>query len=256
MTQLLTTSLKTLIRRIIRSHRISKFVLRYFKTDLLTRLRVYNTLNLKKIGSDYGGWIVPIDLINNESICYCVGVGEDITFDLGLIEHFNCSVYAFDPTPISKLYVQKHTKDVLKFHFFDVGLWDTEAVLKFYAPSNPKYVSHSILNLQKTQDFFEAPCKRLSTLMKENDHKRLDLLKLDIEGAEYKVIDSIIEAQLDIGIICVEYDEAGNPLDEDYLKRIKQSVLKLVNFGYTLVAVESACNYTLVKKVLLRVAHN
>ncbi len=246
----LTVTKKTLGNKILQNYRIYNFVLRYLQRDLVTKRRVSKTPNLKKIGSEYGGWIVPTELINEKSICYLAGVGEDITFDLGLIAQFNCNVYAFDPTPRAIQHVQKQANGVFKFKFFDVGLWDTEDVLRFYVPSNPQHVSHSVLNLQNTNSFFEAQCKRISTIMKENSHQRIDLLKLDIEGAEYKVIDSIIEDQLDIGIICVEYDEAYNPLDAHSLRRIKKSVSKLFNYGYTLVAVEPQCNYTFVKNEL------
>jgi hypothetical protein len=42
-------------------------------------------LRLERLGSDYGGWYVPIDRLAPHSICYLAGVGEDITFDLALI---------------------------------------------------------------------------------------------------------------------------------------------------------------------------
>jgi hypothetical protein len=70
------------------------------------------------------------------------------------------------------------------------------------------------LNLQKTEEYLSLKVKRLSSLMKELGHPRLDLLKMDIEGAEYKVIESIIQDGIDIRVICVEYDECLSPLDE------------------------------------------
>jgi len=79
--------------------------------------------------------------------------------------------------------------------------------------------------------------------MKENGHKGLDLLKLDIEGAEYKVIESLLEDQLDVRVICVEYDEAHTPLDDGYLARMTGSIESLLESGYSLVAVDG-CNYT------------
>lgn len=41
-----------------------------------------------RLGSKYGGWIVPATLVRPDSVCYCVGVGEDISFDLALIERW------------------------------------------------------------------------------------------------------------------------------------------------------------------------
>jgi FkbM family methyltransferase len=224
---------------------------RLLSINIVTGLEIRKIHGLKRIGSRNCGWIVPTHLLGEESICYCVGVGVDITFDLGLISRFNCEVYAYDPTPMAKLHVQKHAQHVNQFHFFDVGLWDKNEVVRFYAPANPSHISHSVLNLQGTNEFFEAQCKRLSTIMSENGHQKIGLLKLDIEGAEYRVIDSIIEDRLDIGVICVEYHGSHHKLDDGYLDRIRESVSRLHDYGYTLVAVSLRCDYTFVKNELL-----
>ncbi|MDP7237055.1 MAG: hypothetical protein QGI34_10030, partial [Candidatus Latescibacteria bacterium] len=105
--------------------------------DLITGSKIDAIPHLEKIGTNYGGWITPIDLIKKQDICYCVGVGEDISFDLGIIQRFGCQVYAFDPMPRAKHYVQKHAERVNEFHFFDIGLWDKDEVVKLYAHSNP-----------------------------------------------------------------------------------------------------------------------
>lgn len=44
---------------------------------------------LKKIGSDWGGWIVDTDLIRKNSFILSAGLAHDITFDLGKILYFN-----------------------------------------------------------------------------------------------------------------------------------------------------------------------
>ena len=216
--------------------------------DGISGIKISVVKCLERIGSDYGGWIIPTHLIDENSICYCAGVGEDVTFDLGLIGRFNCTVFAYDPTPRAIQYVRREVSEEPRFNFYPIGLWDREETVRFYAPSNPDHVSYSALNLQRTDEYFEAECKRLSSIMRENRHDRIDLLKLDIEGAEYRVIDSIVKDGLDIRIICVEYDEAFHPLDAAYKRRIRESVNKLVKHGYRLVAVDRVCNYTFVRR--------
>ncbi|MEI8197055.1 MAG: hypothetical protein WCI73_14240, partial [Phycisphaerae bacterium] len=44
------------------------------------------------------GWGLPVQLLNGHSICYCGGVGRDITLELMLAYHYGCQVFAFDPT--------------------------------------------------------------------------------------------------------------------------------------------------------------
>ncbi len=196
------------------------------------------------MGSNDAGWVIPKSLFRRESICYCVGCGEDISFDLSLIKTFGCAVYGFDPTPRAIAFVGNAARDAPLYHFSDIGLWDREDVLKFFAPRNEQHVSHSLVNLQRTEHYIEVKVRRLADIMRNNCHQRLDLLKLDVEGAEYKVIDSLLEDHLDIRIICVEFDEFWNPLDADYLSRIKEYVAKLIDAGYALVSCRGNGNYT------------
>jgi len=216
--------------------------------DPVTRRRLSRRTDVAQIGSRYGGWSIPMDMINSESICYCVGCGEDISFDLGLIDGFRCEVYAFDPTPRAIRHVESHAAGNPRYHFSPVGLWDKAEKLKFYVPINPKDVSHSLLNLQKTNDFIEVPVERLSAIMARNGHTHLDLLKLDIEGAEYKVLDSMFADGIDVAILCVEFDEYWNALDGDWLQRIRDYVERIIGQGYAMIDAPGNGNYTFLKR--------
>src|SRR5579859_165328 len=201
---------------------------------------------LIQLGTKYGGWVVPASLLDSRSICYCAGCGEDISFDLALIEKFGCEVFGFDPTPRAIAYVRQRAAGVAKYHFLEIGLWDRAETLKFFAPKDPTHVSHSALNIQKTDRFFEAPVKRLSVVMAELGHSRVDLLKLDIEGAEYKVLSSLIEDRADVRILCVEFDEYLNPCDAGYLQRVRAAIGSLLDAGYEIACCQGYANYTFV----------
>lgn len=229
-------------------NRFSTFLFKLWGWDAVALAKVVSRSDLKQLGSDYGGWVIPTDLLSSNSICYCVGCGEDISFDLELIKQFNCHIFAFDPTPRSIKFVKENTKQNKKYHFFNIGLWDKQDKLRFYVPQNLEHVSHSFLNLQKTDDYIEVKVDRLSNLMKENGHERIDLLKLDIEGSEYKVIDSIVDENIYIGILCVEFDEYQLPLDVNSTYRIRTSINKLLAANYSLVCSQGKGNYTFVRK--------
>src|ERR1700692_4009213 len=146
------------------SQNIAKRISKYVRTriyhlagrDPITHEPLARRVDMRQIGTRYGGWSIPTDLITDKSICYCVGCGEDISFDLGLIERFHCEVFAFDPTPRAIQYVKTHAVSNPRYHFSPIGLWDKAERLKFYVPSNPKDVSHSLLNLQKTNEYIEV----------------------------------------------------------------------------------------------------
>lgn len=222
-----------------------------FATDLTTGTKIFGIPNLKKVGSSDSGWIIPVDFLDRNSICYSAGIGEDLTFDLELIIKFDCEVFAFDPTPGAKAQIKKHARNLKNFHYQNIGLWREEDLVRFYHHSTSTSPSYSIVNLHKTNTFVKATCKRLSTIMKDNRHKRIDLLKLDIEGAEYGVLDSIMEDCLDIGIILVDYDEIRSKQCQGYRQRIIKSAQKLCDYGYTLVALKAKSSYTFVKKDIL-----
>lgn len=136
--------------------------------------------------SGYGGWtIYPGSHLGPGSIVYSVGVGEEISFDLALIERFGCELIAFDPTPKSIAWL-KQQQLPNKLQFYPWGLAGADGYASFQAPNDPRHVSYRIVN----DDQSAVKCKvyRLSTIMNKLGHERLDLLKMDIEGAEYEVI--------------------------------------------------------------------
>lgn len=228
-------------------------------------------LPLERIGTPYGGWIIPKGIITQQSVCYLVGAGEDISFDLGLAHLYGCAVHIFDPTPRSIAHVQQVKDSILKqekmpcgtspdgyylpypvelaerLHFHSFGIWDTDGHLQFYSPENQGHVSHSLVNLQKSEKSIEVPVHSLPWVLDHLGHTHIDLLKLDVEGAEYQIITSILAMNLTVNILCVEFDEtASNHLDKHYLSRIKTCLENLQKAGYEIIAKEPDCrNYTL-----------
>lgn len=200
---------------------------------MLSNIRLAKADNLIHLGTNYGGWTIPEKMINKDSICYCFGAGEDISFEIELINTYQCDVWCFDPTPRSIHHIQKLIEASLlstpfytlgpenykyplsgitqnKLHFFPLGLWDKDERVKFFSPQTPAHVSHSIVNLQNTHNYFEAPCKKISTIMNELGHSHLDLLKIDIEGAEYRVIKNIIDEKIFPNLFCIEFHSLPN----------------------------------------------
>ena len=214
--------------------------------------------NLSYFGSPRHGYMVPDHFLGSHSICYCVGAGEDISFDTELKITFDARVYIFDPSPYGinhfnevKDYVNHGTpltldktlapyvykissKQFSEIEFIPVGLWDEKKTLKFYDPERENYSSHSAILFTESKNFIEAPVDRLSNLMKALHHEHIDLLKIEIEGAEYKVIDTIIEDKINVKAILVEFDEIYNTKDKSFHFRIKRSCDKLRKAGYVL----------------------
>ena len=79
--------------------------------------------------------------------------------------------------------------------------------------------------------------------MKQNGHKQIDLLKLDIEGSEYEVLDELLKERLAVRQICVEYHHNIVP----GISRTQSvwSILRLKARGYRLID-QTGNNHTFV----------
>jgi len=159
----------------------------------------------ERFGSEYGGWCVASDYLRNDAIVYSFGIGTDISFDLEIIAKYGVSVFAFDPTPKSIEWVKAQAPPH-QFRLQEYGLADHDGTVAFYPPNNPAHISHTILNRSATADqAIEVNVFRLKTILERLGHQRLDVLKMDIEGAEYSVIDDILASSMPVGQICVEF---------------------------------------------------
>lgn len=202
-------------------------VLRRTMFNLL--VRVHPGPPLIRLGSNYGGWTIAPSLLGPDSVCYCAGVGEDITFDMALIDRFRCTVHAFDPTPRAIDFVDQQKPDS-RFHFHPIGVWSSQGTLRFYAPRDPLHVSHSVVNLQRTDDYFTAECESIPDLMKRLGHEKVTLLKLDVEGAEHAALGPALSMRPLIPTICVEFDQPSR------LVAVLKTCRRLRHAGYRLVA--------------------
>jgi FkbM family methyltransferase len=158
----------------------------------------------ERLGSDYGGWTVCPAGLPAASVVYCAGVGEDASFDLGLIRRFGVRVHAFDPSPRSIAWVRGQTGLPDAFEFHDYGIAGEDGTIPFYPPADPSHVSYSVLGVSNGEPVL-GTVRRLPSIMRELGHERIDLLKMDIEGAEYGVIRDLAESRIPIAQLLVEF---------------------------------------------------
>ncbi len=161
---------------------------------------------LEKLGSDYGGWKVPVQSIDKDWICYCFGIGKDATFDMELVNKFSCDVFSFDPTPTALKYMNTLEYDKEKLHFYPWGIWKEDKELKFYSAVDPHDSNFSVFDLHGSGNYTVAECYTLSSIMTKLGHKAINLIKLDIEGSWYEVLKQIVEEEIKISVLCAEFD--------------------------------------------------
>lgn len=175
-------------------------------------------------------WMFCPDGLNDKSAVYSGGVGRDVTFEHALVRRFGCSVVLFDPSPTGLETMALPENKIPLFKFHPVGLAGQCGTLKLAPPLNP--AEGSWFKQAAGAGMVEVPCVDLSTLMQRNGHEHVDLLKIDIEGAEYEVIDDLLRRRLPVKQILVEFHH-------DMLPGIRRNqairaIFKLLARGYRL----------------------
>jgi len=191
-----------------------------------------NTCNL---GNHDASWTFCPDSINNKTIAYSFGVGNDISFDLEIIKKYGVTIHAFDPTPKAIQWLKSQQLPT-QFIFHEYGLAAYDGIAKFTLPENPEHVSASILQKSSSSGYFDAEVKRLKTIMQNLSHNSVDILKIDIEGAEYEVIDDIISSGKEINQILIEFHHRFQNVGID---KSKKAIQKLKNAGYSIFSVSA-----------------
>jgi FkbM family methyltransferase len=160
---------------------------------------------LTRFGTEYGGYVLDASLMRKNAVVYSLGIGEDISFDLSVIQRFGAGVEAFDPTPRVKGWLASR-KLPQQFHFHETGIADFDGEAAFYLPPKKDWVSHSMIPAwQYSRPCVRFPVMRLTTAMQRLSHREIDVLKMDIEGAEYSVIEDLIREGIPVRQLMVEF---------------------------------------------------
>lgn len=199
-----------------------------------------------RLGSDYGGWPCHVELLPASAAAFCVGAGEDVSFDVLLNSRYGARVWCIDPTPRAVEHVRSLLEgraiqeyelrgfDPTRFRLLSYALWSADGSLRLYEPSDRRHVSHSAVNLQKTSAYIVVEARRLESLLAEAGLTHLDLLKLDVEGAEYTVIEDLCRSRVRPTQLLIEFEEVNRPGSLAAPSRIAAAVHQLQRAGYAL----------------------
>ena len=106
--------------------------------------------------------------------------------------------------------------------------------------------SVSAAGLYESSAFVEMPGRALASLMAELGDERIDLLKLDVEGAEYELLPAVDLRALGVKVFAVQLHHNGS------VRGARALIDRLRADGYRPVACRPAVKLTFAREDLLR----
>ena len=193
---------------------------------------------------DYGGWCICPDGIDARSVVYDCGVGTDISFAVSLVRKYGLHVWAFDPTPKSIQWFarQPHPPEVVLYPY---GIADIDREATLHLPDNPAHGSGTLVaSVAHRARSVQVEVRRVATIMAILGHAKVDILKLDIEGAEYGVLTDVLRCDLAVEQILVEFhDIHGSPK----FAPARRVIEELNHHGYRTFAVKHGTDFSLIR---------
>ena len=224
---------------------------------------------MKRFGTTYGGFYYPenLDGLNESSIIYCIGAGEDISHDIMIANKLNSNVYIIDPTPRA-IEHYNHVKDVYegnvnpifsnkigggepykywtlmlenkintnKIIYKEYGVGVEEGIHKFYLPSNEEHVSCSLVEGMKGKKYINVNVKKLKSIMNDLGHNKIDLLKMDIEGSECDVIENMLEDKIYPKYLAIDFDLGFHGENIKDIDKCNKTIKKLIENDYEIIS--------------------
>jgi len=153
----------------------------------------------ERLGTKYGGWWVYGPAIRQDPLLVDCGLGRDISFPVAFLERFGGRVVGIDPNPAALEYAHANAPTGMDVRS---GAFWTEAgrTITFHLPRPPEQlprgadgVSGSLLGSHSYagSESLEVPTTSLDAVLESVERGDCDVLKLDIEGAEYAVLEAL-----------------------------------------------------------------
>lgn len=168
---------------------------------------------------EHAGWWICPPAIRPGDVVYSFGVGGDLAFERTLAGEYGARVFAFDPAPAVEATAESAgaaagppPRGAVQVEPLTVGGREERRRLPL-----------------PTGGTVEARVLRLPSHMRMLGHRRLDVIRLDVPGAEAEVIADLIRMDVDVQQLLIRFHQ---PVTPDGRDRIEAAVGALTEHGY------------------------
>ena len=178
-------------------------------------LKPYHLENdhLTRIGPKHdGGYVIDKRSIQQANTIITCGLNDDWEFEKSFLKNNkNCKVVAYDHTVDKKFWVNRFKKDIKHFFLLKkirlrkiIGIFKYLDYIKFFKNDN----KHNIIKIGAQNINYKE-----ITISKILENQNNVILKIDIEGDEYKILNEIIENSEKINSLIIEFHNIHENMD-------------------------------------------
>ena len=163
---------------------------------------------------------------------------RDVVFDIGaniglwtayILERGAKKVYSFEPNKLAISQLENNFKDNEKVVIVPKGIYHEHTKIPFYVDEGNSLIS-SVVNGDNKVLAYEIDTLTIEDVLEQYNIDKIDLLKMDIEGAEFDIFDNVTVETMDkIDSLLIEYHDFYFP---DGTHKVDHLVLELENFGF------------------------
>ena len=196
------------------------------------------TVPLQPFGKE-NVWPIYSEKLSSDSIVISGGVGQDISTELELVDTFGLHVDLFDPSPTGVATMELEQNQRPNIEYFPMGLAGKCGAVGF---SEPVKSAEGSFTVNRDGGDLEFNCTSLSAFANSRGYSLINLVKLDIEGFEYEVIEDLLENAPPVNQLCIEFHH----FEEHISWRQTASALKLMGEAGFQVVHKAGSDFTLV----------
>ncbi|TAK64236.1 FkbM family methyltransferase [Methylobacter sp.] len=146
----------------------------------------------------------------------------------------NGRVFAFEPD-VRSMSLLKENIRLNKFEHLvtcqDVCIGSYDGTVDFYAAADPSFSGIYDTNRSETTGRLTLPIRQIDTVMREQGISQVNKIKIDVEGAEYEVLEGAAEILASSDAI-IMLEISSKNLDKDRTEKLSVTLGKLENQGY------------------------